>query len=366
MSQPPVSESKDRPYDPLPPVQPPSASFLLQLFLIPLLIVIIIVVVWLLFSWLAHMGTNPQQLVRDIGKMNNASWQRAYNLAELMRKPQYEHLKDDRELARELAATLTSLRESRPERRRDAEKETDETRRQRNDSRYENRIKLEVFLCRVLGEFRVTDGLPALIEAAKPDGTNDPESFAVRSAALLAIAVQAGELDPTMLQENEELMQAVLDASRAMPDGSYGKEEYDKLRSAAAYTLGMVGGDQSRDRLAQMLDDPDVNTRYNAATGLARHGDVRAMEVLGEMLDPDNTEALADPDATLEEHKKSGAAWKRALVLENGIRAAALMTERNPQADYKQLVGWLKRIESHKDVTTKVQLQAKDLRLKIE
>jgi hypothetical protein len=111
----PLSEPKpQQPYDPLPPVQPPSASFLLQLFLIPLVIVIIIVMVWLLFSWLAHMGSNPQDLVRDIGKVNDASWQRAYNLAELMRKPQYAHLKSDPKLAQELAATLTSLRAGRP------------------------------------------------------------------------------------------------------------------------------------------------------------------------------------------------------------------------------------------------------------
>ena len=40
----------------LPPVEAPTGTFILQLFLIPLLIVSIVVVLWLMFSWVAHMG----------------------------------------------------------------------------------------------------------------------------------------------------------------------------------------------------------------------------------------------------------------------------------------------------------------------
>ena len=50
----------------LPPVKAPSAGFLVQLFLIPMIIVSIIVMVWVLFSWIAHMGTDPRDLVRDL------------------------------------------------------------------------------------------------------------------------------------------------------------------------------------------------------------------------------------------------------------------------------------------------------------
>ena len=49
----------------LPPVSPPTGTFILQLFLIPLMIVTIVVVLWLLFSWVAHMGRdNASDLVR--------------------------------------------------------------------------------------------------------------------------------------------------------------------------------------------------------------------------------------------------------------------------------------------------------------
>jgi hypothetical protein len=51
------------PNDALPPVEPPSAGFILQLFVIPGVIVTIIVLVWLLFNWLAQMGNDPQAYV---------------------------------------------------------------------------------------------------------------------------------------------------------------------------------------------------------------------------------------------------------------------------------------------------------------
>jgi len=93
----------------LPPVTPPTATFILQLFLIPLLIVTIVVVLWLLFSWVAHMGRdNAGDLAKAIIRDDTASWQRAYELADLLHSPDPKHaaLKQDVELARSLAAFL--------------------------------------------------------------------------------------------------------------------------------------------------------------------------------------------------------------------------------------------------------------------
>src|SRR5437870_6988439 len=82
----------------LPPVAPPTASFILQLFLIPLLIVTIVVVLWLLFSWVAHMGRdNAGDLAKAIIRDDTASWQRAYELADLLHSPdpRYAGLRQD-------------------------------------------------------------------------------------------------------------------------------------------------------------------------------------------------------------------------------------------------------------------------------
>ena len=42
--------------DNLPPVSPPTAGFLMQLFIVPMVIVVIIVMVCLMFNWLAHLA----------------------------------------------------------------------------------------------------------------------------------------------------------------------------------------------------------------------------------------------------------------------------------------------------------------------
>ncbi len=51
------------PGDVLPPVEPPSAGFILQLFVVPGIIVAIIVMVWLLFNWVARTGNDPREYV---------------------------------------------------------------------------------------------------------------------------------------------------------------------------------------------------------------------------------------------------------------------------------------------------------------
>ena len=122
---------------PLPDVTPPNASFILQLFLVPMIIVSIIVALWMMFSWLAHMGTNPEDLVTDVEKLNDGSWQRALTLADLLRNPQYDHLKDDQQLAQRLADALSA---------------------QLADGSLEaNRVNLRLYLARVLGEFRTRE-----------------------------------------------------------------------------------------------------------------------------------------------------------------------------------------------------------------
>src|SRR5438874_7454756 len=93
----------------LPPVAPPTATFILQLFLIPLLIVTIVVFVWLLFSWVAHMGRdNASDLVKSIERGETWSGESAYELANLLRSPdqKYDALRTDKALALRLADFL--------------------------------------------------------------------------------------------------------------------------------------------------------------------------------------------------------------------------------------------------------------------
>jgi HEAT repeats len=301
---------------PLPQIEPPSAGFLVQLFIIPMIIVGIIVLVWLMFSWLAHMGSNPQELVRDLKKPNEASWQRALTLAELLRNPQNADMKSDVGMASELASVLDG---------------------QLDDEDFdENSIKLRMFLCRALGEFRVAEALPPIVRAATLE--RDLAELDVRRTALEAIAIFANNNPDESLSQNESCMNALIVASRERTESVAEQESRADLRSTAAYVLGVIGGEPALDRLVILLDDPYTNARYNAATGLCRHGDVRAIPVLLEMLDPSNKESGSGED------HETGRDWKRLQVINTGIRSAEQLAESNASGNMEPVRSALQTI----------------------
>jgi len=92
--------------DDLPPVQPPSAGFLVQLFVVPGIIVAIIVVVWVLVDWLAHMESDPQKYVDGLRRNGDDAWRQADNLAEMLHSSRGNELKGNARLAATLAEIL--------------------------------------------------------------------------------------------------------------------------------------------------------------------------------------------------------------------------------------------------------------------
>jgi hypothetical protein len=310
----------------LPPVEAPTGTFILQLFLIPLLIVSIVVLLWLGFSWLAHMGRDdPQKLVDAIKRGNDSSWQRAYELADLLRSPdpKYDDLRKDQKLALSLADLLN----------RDLEQVA-------TGKSGKPLAMRRMFLCRALGSFHVTDGVPALLKAATLE--RDPIESEVRLSALEGLATLASNVGPEKLLENAEVMPTLLTCSREPDDGSTPPppaedgtitlyQPHRELRAVAAYALGIVASDEAAQRLKVMLHDAYPNARYNAATGLARLGDPECVDVLNEMLDPQNDLSIRD------ESNDRDQAQKRTTVLINGIRATMRYAEANPAADLAEL-----------------------------
>ncbi len=318
----PEANEKSLPEDALPPVSPPSSLFVLQLFFIPLLIVTVIVLVWLTFSWLAHMGSDHKKLVKGLKQGNDASWQNAGTLANLLRDERKDHLKTDPELARELASLLNEQIDG-----------------ARMD---ENQLKLRIFTCRAMGEFRTPLVLPALIRAAETE--RQPEEIAVRRAALEAIALLTKNLqergDHKALQDNDELLDLL--ATTVRTRGNTGEEPKlrGELRSAAAYVLGVLGGERALDLLAEAATDSYANTRFNAAAGLARYGDIRAEPVLLEMLDPKSEAAIAG------ETTSTGKEFKRVLVLTNAARASGRLIANNSDGDLSKLEAALQKLKA--------------------
>ncbi|MFZ4732401.1 MAG: HEAT repeat domain-containing protein [Pirellulales bacterium] len=274
--------------DMLPPVEPPSAAFLVQLFLVPGLIVAIIVCVWLAFHWLAHLGNDPQAYVRTLRRANEGRWQAALNLANDIRGPRGATLKHDTALATELGRILS-----------------DEVASGRTGEQSE---MLELYLCRALGEFAIPEAAAPLVAQAR-DGSSPTRA----RAAVEALAVLAANLSPTGVDWDEAAAaEAVISASRSSDR---------QLASAAAFTLGVVGGPGAAERLLELQSQADDDIRFNAAVGLARLGRAEAFPTLSDML------ALPDVAAAADDPQAQSARYKRALVVVNALRATALLVD---------------------------------------
>lgn len=283
------------PDDSLPPVEPPSAAFLVQLFLVPALIVAIIVFVWLAFHWLAQLGNDPEGYVRALRRPSEGRWQAALNLANDLRGPGGAALKADAALAGELAAVL--------------EAEVASGRPRAGGHSGEQSRTLCAYLCRALGEFAVPEAAAPLVARAA-DGA-DPETAraAVEALAILGTNLEArgGFTDPAGVAA------AVVAASRG---------DDARLRSAAAFALGVIGGEPAVARLGELEADAAEDVRFNAAIGLARRGEAGAYATLAEMLRLPDVPA-DDPGDDVSQSRR----YRRALVVVNALKGVGLLVD---------------------------------------
>ena len=330
-----VGDDQQTPDDVLPQVTAPGAAFILQLFFIPLIIVLIIVMVWLMFTWLAHMGNDPHDLVRDIVKGDEHGWQQAAALADMLRNREYEHLKKDKKLAGALAGAL--------------QQQIDEGDKNRI---LDNRIKMRLFICKALGEFYVPEVLPALVKAASTQRVE--QELIVRRSAIESIALVSKSVGPEDVRQNDELMQVLLKTTLERPSGIDENQQYGNLRVAAIFALGIIGGEQALDRLDRKQNDSYASARYNAAVGLARHGDARCIDVLSEMLAPTNAAAVA--------HEKTHDFRRDQLVIvqSNGIEATQRLADENSIADLSTLRDALENLATA-NVKNEIKLTARQV-----
>jgi HEAT repeat protein len=245
---------------------------------------------------------NPDEILRGLRSSNQARFQRAKDLADMLRQPErYPELKSNHDLSQKLAEYLNELVAA------------------GNDAEAE--VSMRYFLCTALGEFRVADGLPALVNAAQ----NDPERD-VRRKAINAIAVLAGSLaslKPPQALENEELVAALVELA----------DDQDELvRSETAFAVGVLAAAPDADpRLAatleELADDTYTDARFNAAIGLANVGSPRAATAVAEMFDPESLEASLSGEQAMTPQVTARAlaaqkTYKRNMILHNGVKAA--------------------------------------------
>ena len=315
-SRPPLGE------DLLPPVEAPSARFIVQLFVVPALIVMVIVAVWLSFSWLVRStSVGPDKLIEGVEQGPSvARWQRANELADMLHNKRYAGLKRDRARAEHLAQIL--------------EREID---RSKDGNDGQEASTLRYFLTRALGEFEVADGTDVLLKAAETKRT--PHDELVRHGAIEAIAVRAYSLQH--LDPPEQLTHPELEPTLIRLAG----DEDATIRTTAAYALGQLGTPTAIAQLEVLTDDPDSDTRYNAALALAHRGNAKAVETLAEMLDL--TELASVRDKTNADDNQSNAndsAFKRAVIVASAMDAAHALARQNPQADLTSVIQAIERL----------------------
>lgn len=286
----------------LPPVEPPSAGFIIQLFVIPAVIVAAVVAIWFVIESLARRGEqDPAVIVAALKSNNQARFQQAKELADMLRLPQrYPEMKASHDLSHQIATYVDELvAAGRPE---DAE------------------VTMRIFLVTALGEFHVDDGLPSLLNAAQ----NDPERD-VRRRAINAIAVLAGAmagLKPPQPLESEELTEALLKLA----------DDQDELvRSETTFAIGVVAGTPDADprlgeKLVELADDPYTDARFNAAAALARLGSPAAPAAVAEMFDADSLASSLSGEKALTEEVTEEAlaaqkAFKRNMILSSALKS---------------------------------------------
>lgn len=291
----------------LPPVEPPTARFIIQLFVVPALIVLVVVLLGWLMTALATSGVrDPQQIVATLRSSSQSRWQEAFELANSLRTDRDNKLKSNTALAEELARLLAEEHEAaRPD----------------DDS-----VKLRSFLCAALGSFQVDAGLPVLLDVASSDVDET-----VRGHAINAIAVLAEEFrtaDPPRPLGDEPFVETLI---------ALANDESDMVRSQTAYALGVItlapGADpRLTEELEKLAEDLYPDARYNAATGLARRGSLLAVAPLAEMLDLESLTTSIQGEVRPDMQTR-----KRNTIIKNALEAVLMIKEKNPAADLAQL-----------------------------
>jgi len=314
----------------LPPVEPPSAGFIVQLFVVPALIVAAVIAVYLLFGRLASSDVDWRELVVDLRSSNShARWRGANGLAQLLEadslrqrttEPDPDNpvtpLSQDSELANELAATLVQEL-ARPD-----------------DG--EDHQRLVEYLIKSLGWMDQPDVvLPTLQDAA--EGASD--AF-LRQQALIAIGMVAGRAHQrgTPL-DRPELTEYLVELTGA---------ETGVLRHLATYDLGFLAGDNAQQRLEGLLQDADAKTRVNAAIGLARNGSLESLPVFEAILEEAATQTFDPQQVTTD--AEANVYFERTQLASNALTAADLLAKSLSSAQRERFLALIEPLTKATDV----------------
>jgi hypothetical protein len=256
----------------LPPVEPPSAGFVVQLFLIPAAVVVVVIIVWLLFGKLAGGERDAMEYVRQL-RAPSANWRLAFELASLIQHD--PKIGSDPLLLGELTDLLSH--------------ELDHN----DDPKVTQYVALTLGAFRTL-EARTNDGksvdpLVPLARALQPKFGSK-----IQIAAAASLAKQAARMNGQL--DDPRTAQALGEAATISEP---------EVRQTAVYALGFFGGATATQQLRERItSNEDRFVRYNAAVALARRGDSAAASTLREMLSTADLDRVITLASTSEKQNK--------------------------------------------------------------
>ncbi|MFK7819406.1 MAG: HEAT repeat domain-containing protein [Planctomycetaceae bacterium] len=328
----PESNNPTAPED-LPPVQPPSAGFIMQLFLIPAIIVAAVIGVWVLFGQMAGAEQDWRQLVQDLGSENeHRRWRAASGLAHLLnadRQRSVDQLKNmSDEFAKatgsdqtpalaktpEVASELVKLMESQLDK----------------PSTKDEDVTHQEFLARTLGTLDLPDVVLPTLRRATETTYNEK----VRASALSSIAMVVSRATKQGVKiDSPPLVRTLIDSST---------DPSPLVKQFSAYTLGLIPTGEALDHLAALLSDADEMTRVNSAIALARNERTEGfdvfVEVLGESTKKLNTDDLKKMEDAQRVEAMNRYQIEQPMMLNNTLKALADLEETLTPAQKSQLV----------------------------
>ena len=302
--------------DDLPPVQPPSAGMIVQLFLIPAVIVAAIVGVYALFGRLASQELDWRQLVTDVRSENpHVRWRGALGLAQMLdadrqRPSDSEKLAANPQVAQALSdlyGELIGLRQP-----------------------TEDELKEIEFLSKALGRMQQPDVIaPVFLRGIDPKQERE-----IRKHSMIGLAMLAGTArDARIGFHQPEVVARVEDVSR----------EADPLfRQQAAFALGVIGSQQLLSRLETLLDDPDQMVRVNSAIGFARNDKTDGVPVFSEVLE-ESTKWNLDP-RNIQTVEDEATYFERSLMVRNTIKAVDQLRSHLSEDQHSELTTQLRTV----------------------
>lgn len=305
--------------DDLPPVQPPSAGFIIQLFVVPGLIVLAVVAVWALFGRIAAGEQDWHALVEELQSQNGHIRNRAmYGLAQVLdqdrrRGENGQHLTSNPEIATALADQLT--------------------RELKTNSTSKESIGIQQYLTRAVGLLdspQVT--MPPLRMSLA--ATRDIE---IRKSGVASIAMIAGRsFEKGTPLDDPETVTALTELSA---------DSQPLMRQTAAFALGLFKSEAADQQLHALLGNEDWKTCVNAAIALSRHGSMDGLSIF--------KRALTDRPPTKPEEQA-----EYFMILTNSLKAIASLGSKMSEADKADLRTVLRPlVTDHAEVRIRVDAQ---------